>query len=89
MLCVIVWERKKERKKEMRISMTAVMAMENIMVLMIRGVSSLLFRVCDHHAVRAIICHSLSSSFCQIFPAHRRPYSHPCPDIFQNAIYSG
>ena len=32
---------------------------------------------------------SLPSSINQIFPAHRRPYSHPCPDVSQNAIYSG
>ncbi len=43
MLSVIVWERKKERKKEMMISTTLVMVMEHIMVPMTREASSTMF----------------------------------------------
>jgi hypothetical protein len=41
MLCVIIWERKKERKKEKTASMSMAMAMEPIMVHKIREMSSL------------------------------------------------
>ncbi len=40
------------------------------------------FWVFDHHL-------SLSPSLCQILSAHRHYYSHPCPNVSQNTIYSG